>query len=210
MARQAGYPSAQFDLARDLATATITATATATSRPTAPATASATSTATATATATATPTATATNTIVNTYDTGSGTETVPNDVTQLVVEIWYPGGGGSRTTGNTNQRGGGSGAYSIKTVTLTPVNWGQTLSYNCGTAGLGRTGSTGNGGAASGGSITDNLSGVTIAFSPGTPAQGGVNSGSGVGGTRWTTNTTEPVAGRRCPGPRRPRPRRTV
>ena len=55
MARQAGYPSAEFDLACDLATATITATATATSRPTAPATASATSTATATATQTAAP-----------------------------------------------------------------------------------------------------------------------------------------------------------
>jgi hypothetical protein len=67
MARQAGYPSAQFDLARDLATATITATATATPRPTAPATASATSTATATAPQTAAPTATSTPTIALSY-----------------------------------------------------------------------------------------------------------------------------------------------
>jgi carbohydrate-binding DOMON domain-containing protein len=59
MARQAGYPSAQFDLARDLvtATATVTAIVTRTPRPTATATASATSTATATATQTAAPTA---------------------------------------------------------------------------------------------------------------------------------------------------------
>src|SRR4029079_18224336 len=146
-----------------------TATATATFTPTPTATATSTPTATATAAESATPTPTATpspETIVNTYDSGSGTETVPQGVNQLVVEIWYPGGGGSRTTGPSNQRGGGSGAYSIKTVTLTAANWGETLSYDCGTAGLGRTGSTGNGTAASGGSIAGNLSGITIDFVP--------------------------------------------
>src|SRR5207248_1782819 len=97
---------------------------------------------------------------------------------QLLAEVWYPGGGGSRTNGN-SQRGGGSGAYSIKTVTLTSVNWGQTLTYNCGTNGLGKVGSTGNGGAASGGSISDNLTNITISFLPGTAAQGGVNGGTG-------------------------------
>src|SRR5262245_16906533 len=65
MARQAGYPSAQFDLARDLvtATATVTAIVTPTPCPTATATASATSTATATATQTAAPTAARTPTV---------------------------------------------------------------------------------------------------------------------------------------------------
>jgi hypothetical protein len=133
-------------------------------------------------TGTPTPTPTPTPTI-RTYDTGSGTETVPINATSVKVEIWYPGGGGSRTSGTTAERGGGSGAYSIKTVPLTSINWGQTFAYNCGTAGLGATGATGNGGAASGGSITDNLTNITVTFVPATAAQGGVNSGTGVGGT---------------------------
>src|SRR6185369_17038298 len=109
-----------------------------------------------------------------TYDAGSGTDTVPVNSTQVIVEIWYPGGGGSRSNGTSAQRGGGSGAYSIKTVSLSSVNWGQTFSYDCGTAGLGRTGSTGNGGAASEGSIADSLTTVIVALAPGTSAQGGV------------------------------------
>ena len=66
MARQAGYPSAQFDLARDLvtATATVTAIVTPTPRPTA----SATSTATATATQTAAPTANSAATLLYRMD----------------------------------------------------------------------------------------------------------------------------------------------
>ena len=70
MARQAGYPSAQFDLARDLvtATATVTAIVTPTPRPTATATASATSTATATATQTAAPTANSAATLLYRMD----------------------------------------------------------------------------------------------------------------------------------------------
>src|SRR6185369_13789877 len=121
-----------------------------------------------------------------TYDAGSGTDTVPVNSTQVIVEIWYPGGGGSRSNGTSAQRGGGSGAYSIKTVALSSANWGQSFSYDCGTAGLGRTGSTGNGGAASGGGITDNLTNITVTLAPGTAAQGGVNSSSGVGGTAPT------------------------
>jgi hypothetical protein len=159
------------------------------------------------ATPTPTPTPTPSPTIVRIYDTGSGTETVPVNAIQVAVEIWYPGGGGSRNNDNTSERGGGSGAYSIKTVPLTSVNWGQTFAYNCGTAGLGRTGSNGNGGDASGGSITSSLTGVTVNLAPGTAAQGGVNNGCGVGGgtpsggdINQAGNTTCTSAGAGAPG----------
>ena len=70
MDRQAGYPSAQFDLARDLvtATATVTAIVTPTPRPTATTKASATSTATAAAMQTAAPTANSAATLIYRMD----------------------------------------------------------------------------------------------------------------------------------------------
>ena len=70
MDRQAGYPSAQFDLARDLvtATATVTAIVTTTPHPTATITASATSTATATATQAAARTANSAATLLYRMD----------------------------------------------------------------------------------------------------------------------------------------------
>ncbi|HEY7115063.1 MAG TPA: DNRLRE domain-containing protein, partial [Tepidisphaeraceae bacterium] len=70
--------------------------------------------------------------------TSSGTWTAPNDVTQVLVEMWG-GGGGYAKDSVVLPRGGGSGAYSRSIVTVTP---GTTYDITVGTgAGEGAAGS---------------------------------------------------------------------
>src|SRR5690349_11941607 len=49
--------------------------------------------------------------VTHTYNSGSGTETVPTGATSLTITSWSGGGGGSRRSA-LNQAGGGGGAES--------------------------------------------------------------------------------------------------
>jgi len=66
-----------------------------------------------------------------TYNSGSGTETVPLGARNCVITLWGGGGGGGAGSPGT---GGCGGGYCKKTVTVTG---GQTFSYAVGAAGNG-------------------------------------------------------------------------
>lgn len=115
-----------------------------------------------------------------TYTSGSGTFTVPCDVTSITVQIWGGGGAGGAADANPNGgSGGGAGGYSTATLTVTP---GATYAYTVGTGGTGGSNNGGNGSVTTFGTMTAN--GGT---------GGGENQGAiGTGGTAsgGTTNTT--------------------
>ncbi|WP_297338075.1 glycine-rich domain-containing protein [Algoriphagus sp.] len=61
---------------------------------------------------------------------GSGTFTVPSEVTSITVEVWGGGGkGGARSGSNGAAAGGGGGAYSRSVL---PVSPGQVINYRIG------------------------------------------------------------------------------
>jgi len=115
-----------------------------------------------------------------TYTSGSGTFTVPCDVTSITVEIWGGGGAGGAADANPNGgSGGGAGGYSTATLTVTP---GATFSYTVGAGGTGGVNNGGSGGTTTFGTMTANGGNG-----------GGQNQGSfGSGGTAsgGTTNVT--------------------
>jgi len=140
--------------------------------------------------------------ILHTY-TASGTETIPVGATKLVMGLWGGGGGGAGGggTGCAAHPGGAaaSGAYCQKTITLTPSDWGKTIDYVVGAAGLGGSSPTsstsgGNSSITNGtySSITLNLSalaglrGLNLVSGSGQAASGGDindtgNNGTGIG-----------------------------
>ena len=76
--------------------------------------------------------------VTRTYNSGtSATETIPFGVSQLVITAWGGGGGGGLGSSSLGIRGGGggSGGYTQKTITLSPADWGATLTYTVGSAG---------------------------------------------------------------------------
>lgn len=78
--------------------------------------------------------------VTHTYSTpGSGTETVPSGATRVVITVDGPGGGGN---GIVSVAGGG-GAQAVKTIAISPPDWGSMLSYNAGTGGGGLSGGAG-------------------------------------------------------------------
>ena len=79
--------------------------------------------------------------------TGSGTFSVPCDVTSLTVEAWGGGGAGGGATANRSKggAGGAGGTYALSVLTVTP---GQIISYNVG-AGANGASSAGAAGEAS-------------------------------------------------------------
>ena len=73
----------------------------------------------------------------------SGTFTVPDGVTELLVECWGGGGSGSGRVPNGIGPGGGGGAYSSSLVSVTPL---EEIPYTIGAGGVGTTTAGNNGG----------------------------------------------------------------
>lgn len=114
--------------------------------------------------------------ITRTYDSGAGTETIPNGASQVAISVWGAGGRGGDGDIETLTAGGGagSGGYVLKTFTLTASDWGKTFSYVVGSA--------------SGGNST--VVNGTFGTSTNLAANGGSNGNDGnVGGLQGTGGT---------------------
>ena len=149
--------------------------------------------------------------------TTNGTFTVPNNVTEIIVECWGAGGGGGRSTStNTGRGGGGGGAYARSVLTVTPgdpynlfigqggpggnlsaldnsgmaTNFGNGVVVAVGGGGVANNDNTaGAGGLASACTFND------VAFSGGNGVNGsGGNSGAGGGGAGNNSNGGDGVA----------------
>lgn len=144
-------------------------------------------------------------TTVNITTTGSGTWTVPCDVTSITVQAWGGGGGGYGDDLNDDitGRGGGGGGY---TTAVLAVTGGQVINFTVGAGGTagspiggnggnttfltltagggtgGNVGAGGTGGVASGGTTNTNGGSSTSTGSTTTGAAGGNGAGPG-GGT---------------------------
>lgn len=110
---------------------------------------------------------------------GSGSWTVPCDVTSITVEAWGAGGAGGAADNNPNGgSGGGGGGYTAYTIAVTP---NQIINYTVGNGG--------NGGGGNGGNGTPT---TILALTANGGTGGGQNQGTiGTGGTATggTTNT---------------------
>jgi len=104
---------------------------------------------------------------------GSGSYTVPSNVTTLVIEAMGAGGGGGVSTSNSGSdpwQGGGGGSSGVLQKITIPAMSGQVISFNIGTGGAGET-PTSDGG--SGGETTVLMYGQTIlTCSGGVPGSG--------------------------------------
>lgn len=83
-----------------------------------------------------------------TYNSGSGTYTVPVGATAIQVKVWGGGGAARTSTSGFFGAGGGGGGFAMATIQVTP---GQTFSYAVGAAG---SGDGGDGGTSTFGSFT--------------------------------------------------------
>ena len=110
---------------------------------------------------------------VVTLTSGSGTYTVPTNVTRIGVTITGGGGGGGGASGNEEpvNGGGGGGGGAVYTNANITVTSGQTFSYSVG------------GGGAGGGVGSDGSAGGTTTFGANTASGGGGGSTSGAGGS---------------------------
>lgn len=111
--------------------------------------------------------------VTNTYNSGSGTETIPTGANQVVIEAWGGGGNGGPYTGFQPGGGGGGGAYVKKTFTLNASNWGQTFNYAVGAAVNAST-------------VSQNTFGTVVSLNAGAGASGqpgGMGGNPGAGGT---------------------------
>jgi hypothetical protein len=104
-----------------------------------------------------------------TYTSGSGTYTVPSNVTSIQYLVVAGGGGGGNRAGG----GGGAGGLVQGTMAVTP---GQTIAYSVGTGGAG--------GAASGGTNNNGTNGTNSTFGSLTAVGGGAGAtpGDGIAG----------------------------
>lgn len=135
---------------------------------------------------------------VHTYTT-SGTESSPAGATQVVIEIWGAGGGGSKDATNQIGSGGASGAYVKKTLALSGVtSW----AYVVGTGGAGHVGgSDGNGSPGGASTITSlslNAGGGGGGLQSGSAAIGGTASGGDVN-TNGNSSTLNSYVGATAP-----------
>jgi hypothetical protein len=129
------------------------------------------------------------------YNSGSGTFTVPEGVTEIQVEGWGGGGGGGLDTAQ--EPGGGGAAYASSTFAVTP---GQQINYSVGAAGnpgsaggdswafdastlLAKGGGGGNGATAGqGGSAAASIGQIKFSGGNGGAQQSGGGSRAGSGG----------------------------
>jgi hypothetical protein len=134
---------------------------------------------------------------------GTTTWTVPDGVTQLVLELWGAGGGGGRVAaadGNGNffkGAGGAGGSYLKALVAVTP---GQVLSLGVGAGGTGagQTGNTSSDSGTSGGSTTVSIAGGggwTAAAGGGAGASGTTGGSGGTASTTGTATVIESMSG---------------
>lgn len=139
----------------------------------------------------------------HTYTSGSGNETIPNGAIQVVITVDGAGGGGACLNA------GGNGGLSIKTLAISPSDWGLNLTYLVGTGGSG--GSTTNGGtdgtaststgtiAAGSFSLAGNGGGhgrTAGAGTPGTASGGDTNTtGGGASGGAGGGDCSTPITG---------------
>lgn len=95
-------------------------------------------------------TASAQNTIIHTYDgtlPATGNETVPQNASQVVIELYGGGGGGGVSAGNYSlARGGGGGGYCLIKIDIVESDWGKTLAYRRAVSADGGTGPFASGG----------------------------------------------------------------
>ena len=90
----------------------------------------------------------ATSPILHQYSTpGTYSETIPSGISQVVIEVWGPGGGGSAgdKAGPDNGDGASSGGYACVTAAVPPSNWGATFIVVVGVTGAGGSGTGGGG-----------------------------------------------------------------
>lgn len=109
---------------------------------------------------------------------GAGSVTVPSGATRAVIYALGGGGGGARTA--SSRFGGGNGAICVSDISVASGQWGTTLSYTVGAAGVGRVSSAGNGTA--GGATTVTHAGLGVSISAG-GGGGGTTTANGSGGT---------------------------
>ena len=123
-----------------------------------------------------------------TYNTpGSYTYTVPNDVTQIIVQAWGAGGGGaSANSNNSGFGGGGGGAYASSVVTVIPggvysvvVGSGGAANSDGGNSTFNTNSVIAEGGQGALDSNTSGGAGGTVASSVGTTRYAGGNGGNG-------------------------------
>lgn len=127
--------------------------------------------------------------VTNTYDSGSGTETVPAGATSCTVSVWGSGAAGGRDVAGGNAWGGGGGGYCTRAIA---VVGGDSFSYSVAASVAGRA-TDGDGANGNASSVTGTVSGGSVSMT----ANGGsgVNTSAGVGGaggtaSGGTTNTT--------------------
>lgn len=118
----------------------------------------------------------------NTYTSGSGTETIPNGATHVIITVNGGGGGGGISNGG--HGGGGGGAQCIKTLALTSSNWGQTFTYTVATIAGRKTnaGSTATGNAGSASTVANGTFPTSVSMNAGAGVAGS-NLADGAGGT---------------------------
>lgn len=124
---------------------------------------------------------------------GPGTITVPSGATQVVVQLFGPGGGGGGGETSIGRGGGGAGAGGYAIVTRALVSdAGKTISYSLGTEGtggfdntpVGDNGIPGTNATATGSTLTNTFS---ITARVGTEGLGATTSAGGAGGAGGTT-----------------------
>jgi hypothetical protein len=128
---------------------------------------------------------------------GTSTLTVPSGSTRAVIYGLGGGGGGARTA--SSRFGGGNGAYCISDIAVSSGQWGTSMSYTVGAAGVGRVSSAGNGTA--GGATTITHAGLGVSISAG-GGGGGTTTANGTGGTAsgGATSNTNGSAGTSATG----------
>lgn len=109
---------------------------------------------------------------------GTSTLTVPSGATRAVIYALGGGGGGARTA--SSRFGGGNGAYCVSDIAVASSEWGTSMSYTVGAAGVGRVSTAGNGTA--GGATTVTHTGLGVSISAG-GGGGGTTTANGTGGT---------------------------
>lgn len=128
--------------------------------------------------------------VTRTYDSGSGTETVPAGATSVTIKLWGAGAGGGLFTGPPGG-GGGGGGYAERTLAVTG---GQTFTYAVGAGGAGRPQANGLGSGTNGGN--SNVISASPAFTQAcNGATAGTQSAGGAGGTVSNTGGSVSTTG---------------
>lgn len=128
---------------------------------------------------------------------GANVIVIPSGSSSMTLEIEGGGGGGGGNTGVVAGNGGSSGARCVSTYSISPSNWGQTLTLTCGavkasTGANNNTGQVGNDSTVVAGTFTGLTTMTAHGGGGGLPSLGGANAaGTATGGnvTNQTGNT---------------------